>query len=68
MGAGELPEVKPILEINLDSPVVRKFEASEDEAYNAKLASVLLDQAYLAEGIMPSDPAAFAKSISELLA
>lgn len=68
MGAGELPEVKPILEVNLDSPVVRKFEASEDESYNAKLASVLLDQAYLAEGIMPSDPAAFAKSISELLA
>lgn len=64
---GEMPEIHPILEVNAESPVIKKIEASEDEEYVSKLASVVLDQAYLAEGIMPKDPSAFAKNIAELL-
>ena len=63
----DLPEIRPILEINADSPVIKKLEASEDEAYVAALSFVILGQALLQEGVMPSDPAAFAKSLTELL-
>ena len=63
----DMPEVKPIFEINTDSPLVKKAENLCDE--DAKmLANVLLDGAYLAEGIMPKDPAAYTKNVALLLA
>lgn len=66
MGAKDLPEVLPILEINPDSPLVAKIESADDE--NAKdLSLVLLDQALLQEGLMPTDPAGFAKTLTKLL-
>ena len=64
---GEMPEVKPLLEINPDSPVIAKIERSEDEEYIRDLSSVILDQALIQEGVMPSDPAAFAASLTKLL-
>ena len=67
MGAGDMPEVKPLLEINPDSPLVKKIETSEDEEYTAVASAVLLDQALLQEGVMPSDPAAFARNLTVLL-
>ena len=67
MGQGaDMPEVKPIFEINPDSELVKKAEGLDDESAG-KLASVLLDGAYLAEGIMPSDPAAYTRNVAELL-
>lgn len=67
MGQGaDMPEVKPIFEINPDSELVKKVEGLDDESAG-KLASVLLDGAYLAEGIMPTDPAAYTKNVAELL-
>ena len=65
--SGEEVSVKPILEINPDSPVIKKIEESADDSYVARLSSVILDQALLQEGVMPSDPAAFAKNLTELL-
>ena len=65
--SGEEVSVKPILEINPDSPVIKKIEGSADDRYVARLSSVILDQALLQEGVMPSDPAAFAKNLTELL-
>ena len=67
MGGGELDEVKPILEVNSGNALVRKAEESSDEEYISDIASVILDQAYLAEGIMPKDPALFAKRVTRLL-
>ena len=64
---GEMPEVKPLLEINPDSPVIAKIENSSDEDYVKALSSVILDQALLQEGVMPSDPAAFAANLTKLL-
>ena len=67
MGQGaDMPEVKPIFEINPDSELVKKAEGLDDESAE-KLASVLLDGAYLAEGIMPTDPAAYTRNVAELL-
>ena len=67
MGQGaDMPEVKPIFEINPESDLVKKAEGLDDESAK-KLASVLLDGAYLAEGIMPTDPAAYTRNVAELL-
>lgn len=67
MGGSDMPPVKPILEVNADNGVIRRIDASEDEAYVAELSSIVLDEAYLAEGIMPADPAAFVRSVTKLL-
>ncbi len=67
MGAGDDMDVKPILEVNPDSPVIQKIEKSDDEDYVKALSSVILDQALIQEGVMPSDPAAFAVELTKLL-
>lgn len=64
---GEVPEIKPILEINSEHPVVKKLNASEDENTIKLYSEYLLDQALLQEGLMPSDPTEFAMALSELL-
>ena len=55
-------EIKPILEINPSSAFVKKIEEADDEKAKV-LSEVLLGQALLQEGIMPSDPVAFAISL-----
>lgn len=67
MGAGDMPEVKPILEINPDSPIILKIESLNDDDKVRIYSEVLLDQALLQEGLMPQDPAQFAKNLSKLL-
>ncbi len=67
MGQSDMPESTPILEINLDSPVVRKIADSEDEAFVADLSQVLLDQALINEGVMLKNPADFVKRLTSLL-
>ena len=67
MGADDMPEIKPLLEINPDSPVIRKIESSDDEDYVSAASLVILDHALLQEGVMPSDPAAFARNLTKLL-
>jgi len=59
-----IPESKPILEINPEHPLVQKLENTEqfDE-----LANVIFDQAMIAEGGLPEDPAAYLKRINSLL-
>jgi molecular chaperone HtpG len=59
------PEVKPVLEVNASHPLVQKLDGSP--AFH-DLAHVLFDQALLAEGGMPEDPAAYVKRVSALLA
>ena len=66
-GGADMPEVKPILEVNADNGVIRKIDSSDDEEYVASLVSIVLDEAYIAEGIMPKDPAAFVRNVTKLL-
>ncbi|WP_293603515.1 molecular chaperone HtpG [Polaromonas sp. UBA4122] len=65
-----VPEVRPILEINAQHPLVKKLEAL-DSAGNAAsfddLAQILFDQALLAEGGLPEDPAAYVRRVNQLL-
>ncbi|MES2688742.1 MAG: molecular chaperone HtpG [Pseudomonadota bacterium] len=58
------PELKPILEVNAQHPLVQKLEGSE---HFDDLAHILFDQALLAEGGMPDDPAAYVKRVNALL-
>jgi molecular chaperone HtpG len=58
------PEVKPVLEVNAEHPLVKKLEGSPDFH---DLAHILFDQALLAEGGMPEDPAAYVKRVNALL-
>ncbi len=61
-----LPEVKPILELNPEHPLVARLEEGEGESF-ADLARVLLDQAIIAEGGHLDDPAAYVKRLNALL-
>ena len=67
MGGSDM-DIKPILEVNASSPIIKKIEESSDDEYVKKLSSVVLSSAFIQEGIMPEDPAAFAKTLNELLA
>ena len=59
------PQWQPILEINPSHPLVARL-AADDENFDA-WASVLFDQALLAEGGRLDDPAAFVKRINRLM-
>jgi len=67
LGQTELPDVKPILEINGQHPIVVALKATDDEGKIADTAGVLLDQALLVEGIKLKDPADFVKRLNRLL-
>jgi len=58
------PEVKPVLEVNAEHSLVKKLEGS---VHFNDLAHILFDQALLAEGGMPSDPAAYVRRVNALL-
>jgi molecular chaperone HtpG len=59
------PVSQPILEINPRHPVVLRLDAEEEKFDD--LASVLFDQALLAEGGQLDDPASFVKRINQLM-
>jgi molecular chaperone HtpG len=61
----EAPHGKPVLELNPGHPLVRRL--AEDDAHLADWASVLFDQALLAEGAPLPDPAAFVRSMNALM-
>ena len=62
-----VPEVKPILEVNAQHALVKKLESSAELASFDDLANILFDQALLAEGGMPADPAAYVRRVNALL-
>jgi molecular chaperone HtpG len=59
-----VPESKPILEVNPEHPLVKRLQSSSQFD---DLANVIFDQALLAEGGVPADPAAYLKRINALL-
>ncbi|MDR1301859.1 MAG: molecular chaperone HtpG [Treponema sp.] len=67
MGQTEMPDIKPILEVNGEHPIVTALRNTEDEQRIADTAGVLLDQALLVEGVKLKDPADFVKRLNRLL-
>lgn len=63
---------KRVLELNPSHPVVARLNAlaadASQEGRVAELATLLYDQALVAEGSAPSDPARFSRQVTDLLA
>ncbi len=69
MGQGsDLPEIKPILEINPDHPLVKSLQESGDKQLIEDTSHLLLGQAILAEGAPLKDPHDFAKRLNAVVA
>jgi len=58
------PDSKPVLEVNAEHPLVKKLDGS---VHFNDLAHILFDQALLAEGGLPEDPAAYVRRVNALL-
>ena len=59
----DVPDTKPILEINPDHPLVKKLKTKVDK----DLVKVLFDQAVLSEGGQIKEPAEFVKRMNKLI-
>ncbi|MDQ6969409.1 MAG: molecular chaperone HtpG [Mariprofundus sp.] len=62
-----VPDMKPILEINPDHELIQRLSKMRSKDKINDYASVLFDQAILAEGALPEDPAGFVRKINALL-
>jgi molecular chaperone HtpG len=66
-----VPEVKRILELNPDHPVLEKmntlFDSNKKDPKIADYSELLYNQALLTEGVAVKDPVRFSKLISDLM-
>jgi molecular chaperone HtpG len=62
-----VPETKPILELNMDHPLVTKLADEKDDENAGRLASVLFDQAALSAGRQLENPAQFVQELNKLM-
>ena len=63
----EVPESKPVLEVNLAHPLVARVGTESDAQRREDLARLLYDQAALAAGESLADPAGFVHRLNRLL-
>jgi len=61
-----VPDSKPIFEINLEHPLVKKLEEESNEDRFSDLTEILFDQANLAEGGQLDDPGTFIRRLNKL--
>ena len=62
-----LPESKPILEINVDHPLVTRLSAETDDKRFDDLTNIVLDHALLADGTTLANPADYVRRMNTLL-
>ena len=63
----EIPESKPILEINVDHPLVGRLSTESDDGRFDELSHIVLDHALLAEGSQLDNPAEYVHRMNKLL-
>lgn len=63
----DVPDVKPILEINGGHPLVARLHDEQNEQRFNDWSHILFDQAALAEGTQLDDPAGFVARLNQLL-
>jgi molecular chaperone HtpG len=63
----ELPESKPILEINVDHPLVSRLSSESDHTRFSELSEIVLDHALLAEGAQLENPADYVRRMNQYL-
>jgi len=62
-----VPESKPILEINMQHPLVARLTDEQDDTSAGRLAAVLFDQAALSAGRQLENPAQFVQELNKLM-
>lgn len=62
-----VPESKPILEVNMNHPLVSKLSGEKNDESAAVLAKVLFDQAALSAGRPLENPAQFVQELNKLM-
>ena len=62
-----VPETKPILELNMEHPLVTKLAAEKDDDNASILAGILFDQAALSAGRQLENPAQFVQELNKLM-
>ena len=67
MGQTEMPDFKPILEINPDHEIVKKLTDSEDKDLISDVSYLLLEQARLVEGGEIKSPVDFVKRLNRIM-
>lgn len=63
----EVPNIEPILEINVDHPLVKRLSNEQDDDKFKDWSHLLFDQAMLSEGGQLEDPVAFVTRMNQLL-
>ena len=63
----DAPQIQPIMELNVDHPLLKRLDAEPDEDRFADLSTILFDQALLAEGGQLDDPASFVARLNQLM-
>ncbi len=63
----DAPMPTPIMELNIEHPIVRRMESETDDERFAELAKLLYEQSLLAEGGQLDDPAAFVHRLNKLM-
>jgi len=63
----EVPDSKPILELNMDHPLMARVEKDQKEEVFGDLVEILFDQATLAVGEQLDDPVSYVQRINKLL-
>jgi molecular chaperone HtpG len=63
----EVPEAKPVLELNPRHPLVQRLNAESGDARFGDLSLMLFEQAMLAEGEPLPDPAGYVRRMNKLL-
>ncbi|MCB1740755.1 MAG: molecular chaperone HtpG [Gammaproteobacteria bacterium] len=62
----DVPESRPILEINPEHPMVQRIAEEHDDQRRKDWAALLFDQALLSEGGQLTDPAGFVRRFNEM--
>ena len=62
-----VPNSKPILEVNMEHPLVTRIRAESDDTRFGDWAHILFDQAQLSEGAQLDDPVAFVRRLNQRL-
>jgi molecular chaperone HtpG len=67
MGQKEIPQVKPILELNPNHEIIKKLEDSQNDEMIEDVSRLLYEQALLLEGAELKDPPSFVKRLNRVL-
>jgi molecular chaperone HtpG len=67
LGQKDMPEVKPILEINPNHGIVKKLAETEDKELSEDISRLLFEQALIVEGAELANPADFAKRLNRVI-